>query len=103
MRRRQKWAQDRAQGFGPGLQRNAVSAEQPQAPMAPPRAGWTAVGEATDWPAPGGAAFTTPQAQYVSVVKDFTVSDPNACPKCGKVLNPRGKHFHVRACRGVAP
>lgn len=28
--------------------------------------------------------------------------DPQACPKCGKVVK-RGRHFHVRSCKGATP
>lgn len=24
----------------------------------------------------------------------------NACPKCGKALKKKGRHFHIRKCRG---
>ena len=23
-----------------------------------------------------------------------------SCPNCGKALQPRGAHFHIRACKG---
>ncbi len=26
--------------------------------------------------------------------------DTSACPHCGKALKPRGRHFHIRACKG---
>ncbi len=26
--------------------------------------------------------------------------DPNACPKCGRILKARGKHLHTRRCQG---
>lgn len=26
-------------------------------------------------------------------------TDPNACPKCGRVLT-RGRHLHVKYCKG---
>lgn len=40
-----------------------------------------------------------PKPKPVPVV---AASDPedDVCPKCGKPLKARGKHLHIRACKG---
>lgn len=83
-RRRQKWAEQRAQGYGPALQRNLIDAENPQAPVFAD----LDVAEAMATFAPELAA---PLA---------SASDPNVCPKCGhKVV--RNMTMHARFCKGL--
>lgn len=31
----------------------------------------------------------------------IAVPDANACPKCGKALKARGRHFHINKCKGL--
>lgn len=47
----------------------------------------------TDWTL---VDFSEPKKQ-TGVEKSAPVF---TCPKCGKPLKPRGRHFHVRKCKG---
>lgn len=91
-RRRQKWQEQRAQGYGPGLQRNLVDAEHPQPPAVAPALGhieWSAINDPTSWNPPSD----------VVVIDADKAGDP--CPKCGRPLKKQGRHLHVNRCKGA--
>jgi hypothetical protein len=52
---------------------------------------WTLV--SFEKPKPVTATFDSPFGKV-------TAPAPTACPHCGKALKPRGRHFHIRACKG---
>lgn len=85
-RRRQKWAQHREQGFGPGLQLPEVSEDVPQPPLVAPPA--EPIGDVSGW---DEAELDAPPV--VSAAQ---------CPKCGRQLKARGQHLHVNRCKGAA-
>lgn len=112
MRRRQAWKQHREQGWGSGTLHNATYEDLPQGSLTPPEARpsitFNHVGPAIDaildlaiYVRDGKSLRLEPDGDGGFVVPSPV--DPNACPKCGRILNPRGKHFHVRKCEGVKP
>lgn len=91
-RRRQKWQEQRAQGFGPGLQHNLVDAEHPQAPAVAP----------AEIEARPVLTFNRigPVIDAIERIEISPAGDP--CPKCGRPLKKQGRHFHLAKCQGVA-
>lgn len=102
MRRRQCWARDRVQGYGPGLQVNATSAERPQGALVP---GVAPISDALSRAWETIEAMPPPSEEMVPAPSDpaafAAVFQKDACPKCGRPLKPRGKHLHIRACKGA--
>ena len=96
-RRRQKWAEQRAQGFGPALQRNLVDADNPQGAVEPAAIPISLLERAVE------LAEAAPKIEsYTSTrdVIDGIWGEP--CPKCGRALKRQGRHLHIRACEGSA-
>ena len=45
-------------------------------------------------------SFKKRPEKVAAVEKSAAAVNPDACPKCGKALKSRGKHLHIRACKG---
>lgn len=46
------------------------------------------------------SVFKEVKDEEIEAPAETAVLDPLACPKCGKELKAKGRHFHIRLCKG---